>query len=70
MSTVNPIPLVSSPCVGICTLDDAEYCVGCRRHISEIAGWLKMSDEERQRILAELPKRYRARTGGSGPEEE
>lgn len=46
-----------SPCIGICTLDDAEYCVGCRRHIGEIANWLRMSEVERRRILDELPQR-------------
>jgi len=70
MSTANPIPLASSPCIGICTLDEAEYCVGCRRHIAEIAGWLRMSEQERRRILEELPKRYIGHAGGERPKQE
>jgi predicted Fe-S protein YdhL (DUF1289 family) len=46
-----------SPCIGVCTLDDEDYCLGCRRHIGEIAAWLRLSAEERRRIMAELPGR-------------
>lgn len=48
---------ITSPCIGICTLDDEEYCLGCRRHIGEIAGWARLSEDERRRILGELPDR-------------
>ncbi|MFI4920857.1 MAG: DUF1289 domain-containing protein [Gammaproteobacteria bacterium] len=53
-----------SPCIGICTLDDEEYCLGCRRHIGEIASWSRMPEAERRRILNELPQR-----GGKLPDE-
>ncbi|HEX2668168.1 MAG TPA: DUF1289 domain-containing protein [Gammaproteobacteria bacterium] len=49
---------VTSPCIGVCMLDDANYCQGCRRHINEIAGWMRLSEEERRRILDELPLRH------------
>jgi len=54
-----------SPCVGICTLDSSNnVCVGCGRLLSEIAGWSRMSDEERTNVrrLAEtrLSERRRA----------
>jgi len=55
--TMDPI---ASPCIGICTLDDDEYCLGCRRHIGEIAGWIRLSEDERRRILGELPGRRNA----------
>ncbi|HEV2332279.1 MAG TPA: DUF1289 domain-containing protein [Gammaproteobacteria bacterium] len=48
---------IASPCIGICTLYDDEYCLGCRRHSGEIAGWLRLSEGERRRILGELPDR-------------
>lgn len=52
--TMDPI---ASPCIGICALDDDEYCLGCHRHIGEIAGWTRLSEDERRRILGELPDR-------------
>lgn len=42
---------VLSPCIGVCTLDDAGLCEGCRRTTSEIARWGQMSDDERLRIM-------------------
>ncbi len=42
---------VESPCVRLCTLDDDDVCLGCRRHIDEICAWSAASDEERKRIL-------------------
>lgn len=33
------------------------YCLGCRRTLAEIAGWAKLSDEERAAITAALPDR-------------
>ena len=70
MSTVGPVPVIHSPCVGICTLDDSDHCLGCRRHISEIAAWLRMSEEERRRILDQLPMRYIGQMGGKHPKQE
>jgi uncharacterized protein len=32
-------------------------CIGCARTLDEIARWAGMSDAERERVLAELPKR-------------
>jgi hypothetical protein len=32
-------------------------CLGCRRTLDEIARWGTMSDEEREQVLAELPRR-------------
>lgn len=49
---------IDSPCVKICTIHPAErLCVGCLRTIDEIAGWSRMSSDERRRIMAELPER-------------
>lgn len=49
-----PIP---SPCVGICTLDETDHCVGCLRTADEIVRWAEMSPAERERIMLELPSR-------------
>ena len=32
-------------------------CLGCRRTLDEIARWEMMNEQERERILAELPRR-------------
>lgn len=59
---------IDSPCVKICTIHPAErLCVGCLRTIDEIAGWSRMSSDERRRIMAELPgraPRLQRRRGG------
>ena len=52
---------VLSPCVDICTLDHARnVCTGCLRTIDEIVAWGGYSDDERRRIMADLPSRKRA----------
>jgi len=33
------------------------YCLGCRRTLAEIAGWGRLSDQERADIMAALPDR-------------
>ena len=51
---------VSSPCIRVCMLDpETGLCEGCGRTRDEIAGWYRMSEEDRQRIMAELPERMR-----------
>ena len=47
-----------SPCVNICVVDrESRLCVGCFRHISEIAGWGSRSADNRRAILEQLPDR-------------
>lgn len=49
---------VSSPCVNICIIHpQARLCTGCLRSIDEIASWGRMTEEERQAVMAELPNR-------------
>jgi predicted Fe-S protein YdhL (DUF1289 family) len=40
---------------------DAEtgLCSGCGRNLDEIDRWLRLSGEERRRIMAELPTRMK-----------
>jgi|PlaIllAssembly_1097288.scaffolds.fasta_scaffold283625_3 predicted Fe-S protein YdhL (DUF1289 family) len=42
--------------MGTCCAIDG-ICVGCCRTIDEICRWDIMNDEERERIMQELPKR-------------
>ncbi len=36
---------------------ESGLCMGCYRQLSEVAGWARLSDEERATIMAELPAR-------------
>ena len=58
MTNTASSPVIESPCVKICALDPAsDLCNGCGRTLDEIARWYGMSNEERRRIMAELPAR-------------
>jgi predicted Fe-S protein YdhL (DUF1289 family) len=49
---------IESPCNRVCAIDPASgLCVGCGRSMKEIEGWLRFSDHERRRIMAELSRR-------------
>ncbi len=49
---------MKTPCVKVCQMDPSRnVCLGCRRTLDEIARWGTMSDEEREQVLAELPRR-------------
>lgn len=48
---------ISSPCIGICSLDGGR-CRGCLRTGEEIAGWVRMSEPQRQHLMRDvLPAR-------------
>ncbi|RAP57296.1 hypothetical protein BTJ49_09400 [Oleiagrimonas sp. MCCC 1A03011] len=50
-----------TPCVKVCRLDEAGFCVGCKRSVDEIMRWGTMSQTERLRLMREeLPKRWPA----------
>jgi len=58
-SALNSIP-VQSPCTGVCTLGPNRLCIGCLRSSEEIGRWPGYSEQERRRILADLPNRLGA----------
>ena len=39
---------------------ESGLCMGCMRTVDEIANWLALSDDERSRIIKELPGRLDA----------
>jgi hypothetical protein len=50
--------VIASPCNKVCVMDPASgYCRGCYRTLQEIACWSEMTDEERERVIAELASR-------------
>lgn len=52
-----PAP-IKTPCVKVCVVDgETGLCLGCFRRLPEVAAWARMTAEERERVLAELPER-------------
>ena len=51
---------VKSPCINVCTLDPANVCQGCGRHIDEIAAWGSASSELKLRIVDAARRRLEA----------
>jgi predicted Fe-S protein YdhL (DUF1289 family) len=53
-----PPPAIKTPCIKVCVVDgESGLCLGCYRQLSEVAGWSRLSDDERAAIMAELPSR-------------
>ncbi|NBB15519.1 DUF1289 domain-containing protein [Caulobacter sp. SLTY] len=49
---------MASPCRKICIVDpETSLCMGCLRTLPEIGGWSRFSEDERERLMAELPGR-------------
>jgi len=52
---------MASPCVGICTMDDASgYCMGCARTGQEIADWRDADASVHEAVWREVPLRRKA----------
>lgn len=55
-----PPRAIKTPCVKVCVIDgESGLCMGCYRQLSEVAGWARLTDEERAAIMADLPGRRR-----------
>ncbi|CAN5262480.1 DUF1289 domain-containing protein [soil metagenome] len=53
-----PPRAIATPCVKVCAVDGLTgVCLGCRRTLPEIAGWSRLSDQERAAIMTALPLR-------------
>jgi predicted Fe-S protein YdhL (DUF1289 family) len=53
-----PPKAIATPCIKVCIVDpESNLCLGCHRTLMEIAGWARLREEERDRLLAELPDR-------------
>ena len=57
MSQDKPIP---SPCVNICYLDDKDICQGCYRSSEEIIAWMRLDNDGRRQVLANVAAREAA----------
>ncbi|WP_068877005.1 MULTISPECIES: DUF1289 domain-containing protein [unclassified Phenylobacterium] len=52
-----PAP-IKTPCIKVCVVDgESGLCLGCYRRLNEVAAWARLSEAEREAILAELPER-------------
>ncbi|HZF17545.1 MAG TPA: DUF1289 domain-containing protein [Steroidobacteraceae bacterium] len=51
--------LLESPCIRVCTLGPDEVCIGCFRHLGEIAAWLSLTPDQK-RVVLEAAARRRA----------
>ena len=52
------VPIVESPCVSICVMDEATgWCIGCGRTLDEIARWGETDRADRDAVAAQLPAR-------------
>jgi predicted Fe-S protein YdhL (DUF1289 family) len=56
---LNNEPLVASPCLDICSLDDNDICIGCARHGNEISQWGDYSNSQKQAVLQRCKERNR-----------
>jgi predicted Fe-S protein YdhL (DUF1289 family) len=65
-------PGPTSPCINVCVLDERDCCRGCRRTVSEIARWGRMSADEQWAVIARVEKvradERRAATAASAAE--
>ena len=53
-----PPPAIKTPCIKVCVVDgESGLCLGCYRKLNEVAAWGRLTDAERDQILAELPER-------------
>ena len=51
-------PLLASPCVGVCRLDEATgWCLGCARTGDELAAWQALDGPGRAAVWRDLPRR-------------
>lgn len=58
MTQPRPPAPIKTPCIKVCVIDGASgLCLGCFRALTEVAGWARLSDAEREAIMAELPSR-------------
>ena len=53
----DPYDRPDSPCIGVCSLDDAGACIGCRRTSAEIALWTRMTPAQQWTVVLDLPNR-------------
>jgi len=52
------LPPIKTPCVKVCVVDGPTgHCLGCGRTLGEIARWARLTEIERDEVMARLPDR-------------
>ncbi len=58
MTPATPPKAIATPCIKVCIVDpESNLCLGCHRTLMEIAGWARLPEDERARVMSELPAR-------------
>ena len=53
-----PPKAIATPCVKVCIVDpESGLCLGCHRTLMEIAGWARLDETARDKLMVELPGR-------------
>jgi len=60
-TSAEPTERPPSPCINVCSLDPAGFCIGCLRTGAEIGRWMSMSAQEQRQLLAQLDERRNSR---------
>jgi predicted Fe-S protein YdhL (DUF1289 family) len=50
---------VASPCVGICSPDENDICMGCLRTMQEVTLWWEMDNAGKRELLKVLSQRIK-----------
>lgn len=59
---------IKTPCVKVCVVDgQSGNCLGCGRTLGEIARWARLTDAERDQVMALLPTRIAALKAAGKP---
>ena len=57
-TAARPPSPIRTPCIKVCVVDgETGLCLGCYRLLSEVAGWGRLTEAQRDAIMAELPER-------------
>jgi predicted Fe-S protein YdhL (DUF1289 family) len=55
-----PANVIASPCRKVCAVHGmSSLCIGCGRTLQEIGGWTRLTEAQRDEIMAALPERLR-----------
>ncbi len=54
---IKPQNNITSPCIGICAVNEDNICLGCYRNLDEISDWLNFDDTKRAEILTHCYER-------------
>ncbi len=53
-----PPAAIKTPCIKVCVVDgESGLCLGCYRKLSEVAQWSRLTEVERDAVMAALPDR-------------